>query len=82
MNMLNKSNSNQWGVFASGLALGGIIGAGVALLLAPKSGEDVRTMISDKSNDFREQITGKVEEVRDKAEQQIGSVKQQMSANH
>jgi gas vesicle protein len=84
MDMYNKNNPsfnqnpNQWGVFASGLALGGIIGASIALLLAPKSGEEVRSLISDKSTDLRDQISGKVDEVRGKAEQQMDTVKQQM----
>lgn len=73
----NKSNNMQWGVFASGLALGSIIGAGVALLLAPSSGEEVRSMIGEKSSGLKDQISGKVQEMRGEAEQQIGAAKMQ-----
>jgi gas vesicle protein len=88
--MYNKGNSNSpWGMFASGLALGTIIGVGVALLLAPHSGEETRAMIGEKSTDLKDQIsgkvnevtdevTGKVNEVRGQAEKQIDSMKNQM----
>ena len=66
------------GVFASGLALGGIIGAGVALLLAPRSGEEVRSMIGDRSNDIMSQLGSKVSDVRDAAQQQVDSARQQL----
>jgi gas vesicle protein len=87
METYNKGNSNaQWGMFASGLALGTIIGVGVALLLAPHSGEETRSMIGEKSTDLKDQIsgkvnevteevTGKVNEVRGQAEKQIESMK-------
>ncbi len=36
--------------------IGGLVGAGVALLLAPKSGKELRKDISDLANDTREKI--------------------------
>lgn len=44
--------------------IGGIIGAGVALLTAPKTGEETRRMIRDFAD-----------EAKDKAEEYIGQVK-------
>lgn len=73
-----RSSGSQLGVFASGLALGGIIGAGVALLLAPRSGEEVRSMIGDRSNDIMSQLGSKVSDVRDAAQQQVDSARQQL----
>ncbi len=37
--------------------LGGLVGAGIALLLAPKSGKDVRKDIEDLAENTRETIT-------------------------
>jgi gas vesicle protein len=79
--MYNKSNeSSPLGVFAAGLALGGIIGAGVALLLAPQSGEEARSMIAEKSNDLKGQVSDKVNEAREVAQQQVDTAKQQFES--
>lgn len=71
--------SAQWGLFASGLALGGIIGAGVALLLAPHSGEETRSLIGEKSSGLKDQISGKVNEVRGAALQESNDLKDQIA---
>ena len=71
--------SAQWGMFASGLALGGIIGAGVALLLAPHSGEETRSLISETSSGLKDQISGKVNEVRGAAQQESSDLKNQIA---
>jgi gas vesicle protein len=84
LDRFNKRNSNnmqmQWGMFAGGLALGSLIGAGVALLLTPRSGEEMRSMIEDKSSDMMGQISGKVNEMRGQAEQQIDSAKREANS--
>jgi gas vesicle protein len=41
--------------------VGGIVGAGIALLLAPKSGKDLRKDIKDIASDTRNKITTTVE---------------------
>lgn len=50
------SNDNDSGLvsFLAGLLIGGIIGAGVALLFAPLSGEETRGVIKDKSIELRD----------------------------
>lgn len=50
------SNDNDGGLvaFLAGLLIGGIIGAGVALLFAPLSGEETRGVIKDKSIELRD----------------------------
>lgn len=45
--------SRQIGVFASGLAVGALIGAAVALLFAPKSGAELRSQVSDSAKRFK-----------------------------
>ena len=43
----------QIGVFASGLAVGALIGAAVALLFAPKSGAELRSQVSDSAKRYK-----------------------------
>ena len=56
------------GAFLSGFVVGGLVGAVAALLLAPQSGEDTRTMIRYKSIELKTQVEDTAAEVRTKAE--------------
>ncbi len=47
--------------------IGGIIGAGVALLTAPKTGEETRKMIKDFAEDARDKAEDYAEHVKEKA---------------
>ena len=47
--------------------IGGIIGAGVALLTAPKTGQETRRMIRDFAEDARDKAEEYVGQVKDKA---------------
>ncbi len=49
------SDENEFGAFFSGFLIGGLVGAAVALLLAPQSGEVTREQIRDKSIELRDQ---------------------------
>ena len=42
-------NDNNGGGFIVGFILGGILGAGIALLLAPSSGEETMAQLKEKS---------------------------------
>jgi gas vesicle protein len=47
--------------FALGFTVGAILGISIALVLAPRSGEDTRDLIKDRSQDVRgriKEITG------------------------
>ncbi len=46
--------------------LGGLMGAGVALLLAPKSGEETRRRIRELAGDMRDKAEDYVEETKSK----------------
>jgi YtxH-like protein len=49
------SESMQWrhaAIFGAGVALGALIGAGTALLYAPRSGEEMREMLSERAQKF------------------------------
>lgn len=50
---MNKEDKSS-GVlgFLAGAVIGGAIGAGVALLFAPRTGEETRKMLKDKADDL------------------------------
>jgi len=52
--------TNVWSILVPFIA-GGLVGAGVALLLAPKAGKDLRKDIKDIASDTRGKITTTVE---------------------
>jgi len=56
------SERNDFGAFLVGFIVGGVSGALTALLLAPQTGEETRTMIKDKAIELRDQAATTVEE--------------------
>jgi gas vesicle protein len=62
------SDTEDLGSFLSGLIIGGLIGAAVALLLAPQSGEETRVLIRDKSIELKDRAVETAEEARVRAE--------------
>ncbi|MBA4372024.1 MAG: hypothetical protein C0402_04095 [Thermodesulfovibrio sp.] len=46
--------------------LGGIVGAGLALLLAPQSGEETRKKIKEFADDVKDKTTGLADQVKEK----------------
>jgi len=58
--------SGKGGGFIIGLALGALIGATAALLLAPESGEELRKDIGEKSD-----------ELKTRAQQQVSALEEQ-----
>ncbi|HEX7976567.1 MAG TPA: YtxH domain-containing protein [Anaerolineales bacterium] len=58
-------------------AIGGLIGVGVTLLMAPQSGEKTRSLILDKSSDLRDRAAGTVEDTRTRAGKAIGDLSNQ-----
>jgi len=80
------SDNNDFGTFFAGLIVGGLVGAAVALLLAPQSGEETRTLIHDKSielkdraveygQDARTRAAAALEEARVRADQALEEVR-------
>ena len=55
--MANQQD-NQAGTFIIGALLGGAVGAVAALLLAPKSGRDLRQDIAERSEDIVDKAQG------------------------
>ena len=60
-------NSGDLGSFLAGFVIGGLIGAGVALLMAPQSGEETRALIADKSIELRDRATETAGDVQSRA---------------
>jgi gas vesicle protein len=51
--------------------LGGVVGAGLALLFAPLSGRETRERIKDLVEEVKEKADGAVEEIRDKVKETL-----------
>ncbi len=62
------SDNNDFGSFLSGFLVGGLVGAAVALLLAPQSGEATRTLIVEKSVELKDKTAASLEEAYAAAE--------------
>jgi len=61
------ADRDDFGMFLVGFVVGGVAGAVAALLLAPQSGEETRTMIRDKSIELREKAGQQADIVASKA---------------
>jgi gas vesicle protein len=62
------SDNNDFGSFLSGFLVGGLVGAAVALLMAPQSGEETRVLIRDKSLELKDKTVTSLEEAYERAE--------------
>ncbi len=52
--MSNSNNqSNDFGAFLAGFVIGGLVGAAVALILAPRSGSEIRSQLMERGEEFR-----------------------------
>lgn len=63
------SDNNDFGTFFAGLIVGGLVGAAVALLMAPQSGEETRTYIRDKSIELKDRAVESATEARLRTQQ-------------
>ena len=63
-----SDHQDNFGAFLAGLLLGGLAGGITALLFAPQSGEETRTIIRDKAIELRDQANETMEETLSKAE--------------
>jgi gas vesicle protein len=62
------ADRDEIGAFLVGFIVGGLTGAIVALLYAPQSGEETRTIIKEKSIELRDKASETVDEAYAKAE--------------
>ena len=63
-----SEHDNDFGAFLAGFVVGGLVGAAVALLFAPQSGEQTRTLIHDRSIELKDKAVEQAEAARIKAE--------------
>lgn len=70
------NQDTDMGAFLAGFILGGLAGAMVALLMAPQSGEETRTVIRDKGIELKEKATLTAEEARARAEAALEDARQ------
>jgi gas vesicle protein len=59
----------------TGLLIGGLIGAGVALLMAPRSGEETRAEIRNKAMEYRDRTKDVVNETVSQAKSKADDLK-------
>ena len=64
-----SNDDGNFGSFFAGVVLGGLIGAGVALLYAPQSGEETRILIKGKSIELKDTTVEKADQARSQAQQ-------------
>ena len=72
---MSDNNGSETGSFLAGFILGGLVGAAVAMILAPSSGEEARRKIRERGIELRDQIEDRAEETRKRAEDITGDVK-------
>ncbi|HEX5484121.1 MAG TPA: YtxH domain-containing protein [Terriglobia bacterium] len=67
----NEGGASNFAFFIAGIGFGAVL----ALLFAPKSGEETRDMLSAKANQSRDYLTTRSKEVRQQAEQYVEKAK-------
>lgn len=65
------------GSFLAGFVIGGLVGAATALILAPHSGSETRSMIASRGNDLRDAGEERIQNARESANQGIDELRQQ-----
>ena len=66
---MSEHGNDGFGAFLAGFVVGGLAGAIVALLFAPQSGAETRTMIKDKSIELKDKATTSFKELEEKTKE-------------
>jgi gas vesicle protein len=74
--MGNEESGCSTGCTILAFFIGGLVGAGVALLLAPQSGKETRQKIKELVDDAKEKATKYGEEVKSKVTSAVGKGKE------
>jgi len=73
---MNDRNNNIIFVIAA-FVLGGLVGAGIALLMAPQSGQETRSVIRDKSVELKDKAVGTAEDLANQTKSRVSEIKHQ-----
>ena len=74
--MSNEESGRGTGSIILAFFLGGLLGAGVALLLAPQPGEETRKKIKELAEEAKEKAAGYAEQVKGKVTSTVGKGKE------
>ncbi len=72
---MSEQNNGETGAFLAGFILGGLVGAAVAMIMAPSSGTETRKQLVDRGLELRSKTESRLEEARKRAEEMSGDVK-------
>ena len=73
---MSDENSNQVGGIVTAFAVGALVGAGIALLYAPQSGQETRDLLARRANELKD----KAGDVLDDAKEMVRGKKAQILA--
>ena len=76
MRMMNENESAGSGMFLLGVAAGAVVGAAVALLMAPKAGTEMRQDINAGWSSLREAAARRYREMADRAGVQLDNIEE------
>lgn len=62
-----------------GFLLGGVIGAAIGYLTAPRSGSKTRSMLNEKGKDTLDRMVGRYQETRDQAEEMVSDANREIT---
>ena len=69
------SDRGSFSDFLLGVVIGGLVGYGAALLSAPKSGDEMRQMLTEKGRDIRENAMDTLQETKEKTGKMVAEGK-------
>jgi gas vesicle protein len=83
---MSENRGGGFGWFLFGFLFGGLVGAAIALIYTPESGEEMQGRLRDRGIELRGRVEGfaekareRMEELREQARVQVGQVREQIS---
>ncbi|MGF1506804.1 MAG: YtxH domain-containing protein [Anaerolineae bacterium] len=70
-------NNNQAGFFLMGAVVGGLIGAGISLLTAPRSGEETREILLARGEELRADAERQIDMNQTEAQRALPDLRRQ-----
>lgn len=73
-------HDSDFGAYLAGFLIGGLVGAAAALLLAPQTGAETRSLIHDKSIELRDKAAESAEEALNRATKTLDETRNRLIA--